>query len=299
MPMSPLLPPLPHVASVELLHRVAGLLEASLLRRPGPLMSPNLVVVAPRGDHVAVGVTALDDDPPDVLCGLVAPDAWWALGVVAPARWRPADRPPTARGGDGLDVIHLVARTGDAVTVRSTRGVATGDRTTTTGRPWAGFLDDHLRRSLGLPTAPAPASTLGLWAAVWLDALVERRSRGELTGARWPELAGHHPVLVAARRAGADPATLAWCTAHLARAGRLLADAWSWRSLRANACAGRDALGATTPEVAAWMDEGLYARSLLARFPAPADLLGALAELLGADLHRELQQICRAWGIQR
>jgi hypothetical protein len=199
-----------------------------------------------------------------------------------------------------VDVIHLVARTGERASAHHHRGdppgvgvIETGD-----GTGWAGLLDDHLRRALGLATMPAPTSTLDLWTSWWLDDLAERAGRGGLTGAPWPALAARHPATVLAAEAGAPPEVLAWTAAEIGRAGKILARTWTWELLRASASSGRDVLGTTAPPVAAWMDDGTFARRHLARYPAADALLDLLDGVLDAPNAARLRATCRAWSTQ-
>jgi hypothetical protein len=315
--MSHLLKPHPDRASLDLLHRTLDLLEAAFFEPPGPPPDgpgSHLVAVRSNGRGVDLGLVAVTDDLVGELAGFVAPPDWWGLGVVASGRARPLD-------GDGprgsaapwpVDVVHVVARTGESAAAHRHRAVAPGagssapggwpagplaawHREAGDGSAWAGLVDDHLRRALGLPTPPVLPSTAELWTVVWLDDLATRAAGGGLATATWAELVAHHPVLALAADAGAGPDVLAWTARQIVRAGALLARTWTWPVLREAARSGRDVLGTTTPELAAWMDDGLYARIHLAPYPPVDDLLDLLDSVLNPSLAAHLRAVVRAW----
>jgi hypothetical protein len=84
-----------------------------------------------------------------------------------------------------------------------------------------------------------------------------------------------------------DPASLAGAAAALARA-------WPWARLRADPSV-LDVTGPPpTADVAAWMDDGMWARWLLARLPTPDDLMAAVHALLPAALAEGVEIVARA-----
>jgi hypothetical protein len=320
--MSHLLKPHPDRASLDLLHRTLDLLEAAFFEPPGPPPDgpgSHLVAVRSAGRAVELGLVAVTDDLVGELAGFVAPADWWGLGVVASGRARHLDGDdPGSGGGVGsaapwpVDVVHVVARTGESAAAHRHRAVAPAAGSSTSGRSaagprgswqreagdgssWAGLVDDHLRRALDLPTPPVPPSTAELWTAVWLDDLATRAAGGGLATATWADLVAHHPVLALAEDAGAGPDVLAWTARQIVRAGALLAGTWTWPVLREAARSGRDVLGTTTPELAEWMDDGLYARVHLAPYPPVDDLLDLLDSLLNPSLAARLRAVVRAW----
>jgi hypothetical protein len=297
----------------DLLHDVAHHIESTWFGRPDRPPEACLVAVDVDERRVRLARLPLLGDPCGALCGATAPDSWWSLGVVAPAHERPLPPRGTARRerghgpapdgsahrepGTAIDLVHLVARTGESVTIRRARGG--GDDAsrwiTGSGAAWQGALDDHLRRVLDLPTAPPPASTLGWWTAQWLDALLRAAAAGEGVGT-WAEVAGLHPVIALTRHAGAGPAVTAWALDHLDRAAVLLARRWTWPALRSWAAAGGLELDGIERRAAGWMDDGLFARTLLAQAAGPPHALEELTALLPAAVHRRVRLACEAWG---
>jgi hypothetical protein len=138
-----------------------------------------------------------------------------------------------------------------------------------------GEVADACRRALGLPTAPPPGSTLQLWTLAWLDRVVDVAGRAAAPDRlrTWAQVADLH----AAAGPRCDPAALAAAAASLA-------EAWPWSRLRAEPSV-VDAPGPVpAAELAAWMDDGMWARWLLARLPGEHDLLAAVRALLPARL---------------
>ena len=213
--------------------------------------------------------------PLDALLGFVAPPRWAALGVATPGTGHAldGDRPP-----ERVHVTMLLARSGASAGV-----LRRGDRATRLGDPPEGLVADACRRALGLATAPPPATTAGLWARWWLDRLVqasaERAPGSPVPG--WADAVALHPAkcVPAPGEPAPEPAAVAAATLGLA-------DAWGWGRLRehpgvADMLPGPGpSAGALTPEVAAWMDDGMFARWLLSALPPPDDLLDACWGLL-------------------
>jgi hypothetical protein len=297
----------PHLplTSVDLLHRTIDLIEASLAGDPAerpPL--PQLVAVTADDEGIELGLLPLDD-PIARLQGFTAPPDWWAIGVIAAGTAKALDLPDDATWR--VEVIHLVARTGEGAAahrrqVPDDSGIPDTCRSDLDGSTWSGLLDDHLRRTLGLATLPAPASTLPFWTALWLDVLCARAACGELGGATWSDLAARHParrLARLARQAGETGEQRSWGDIDLVEAGERLARSWTWAALRrASAGTVDDILGVLPADVAAWMDDGLFARLHLSEFPEILDLLDVLEGTLDPALMTRLRAACRAWSIQ-
>jgi hypothetical protein len=211
--------------------------------------------------------------PLDVLLGFVAPAEWAALGVAAPGTGHAldGDQPP-----ERVHVTMLIARSSASAGV-----LRRGDRVTPLGDPPQGLVADACRRALGLPTAPPPATTAGLWVRWWLDALVQaaaERGPGE-PALGWLDAVALHPATFVPEPGEPLPEPAAVAAATLG-----MAEAWGWGRLRGRPQAGDlspgSAPGGLTREVASWMDDGMYARWLLAGLPPPDDLLDACWGLL-------------------
>jgi hypothetical protein len=234
--------------------------------------------------------------PLDLLLGFVAPAHWSALGVSSCGRQHPI-------GGDGrvvrsassprVRITVLIDRSGGAATL-----LRRGDERTALPGPPDGTVADACRRALGLETAPPPATTAGLWTRCWLDRVVDTLapssgSRGGAGPPTWRDLTRLHPASsVAATQwsgLGLSPDADA-----LADATRALADAWPWARLRAEPAVADVPGPLPDPRFVAWMDDGMWARWLLATFPALDDLVDAACSLLTPSLARATRQVVQA-----
>lgn len=233
--------------------------------------------------------------PLEVLLGFVAPLHWRALGVSCSGGARRLDaagRPRRDASGapaepDPVVVTVLIDRSGAGAGL-----MRRDDEVVPLPGPPEGAVADACRRALQLPTAPPPASTVGLWTLAWLDRVVEVASAAD--GASrllsWSALARLH---AAAGPPDARPST-ALDPAALAASAAVLAEAWTWARLR------EDPLVVDVPgpppssQLAAWMDDGMWARWLLSRLPAADDLLGAVHALLPPVLADGVELVAQA-----
>lgn len=231
--------------------------------------------------------------PLELLLGFVAPPHWRAVGVSCAGHAHRLDPGgmvrPAAAEHDAVTVTVLIDRSGAAAGVLRRAGAVTE----LPGRP-EGVVADACRRALALPTGPPPASTLELWTAAWLDRVVALASRsdGRSRLRTWSAVATLHAAVGAPGHrpeAAVDPVALA-------AAARALAEAWPWARLR------RDPSVADVPgppparQLAAWMDDGMWARWLLARLPAVDDLLAAVRALLPPVLADGVELVVAATG---
>jgi len=236
--------------------------------------------------------------PLEVLMGFRAPPHWQALGVSCAGRAHRLDDDGRRRSGDAtgdeVTVTVLVDRAGAAAGVMR-RG---GEVTPLPGRP-EGTVADACRRALALPTAPPPPSTLGLWTASWLDRLVELASGVDAARllSSWPAVARLHAA------AGLAPGTAAvggpaatGDPGALAAAAQAFAETWPWARLRDDPAV-LDVPGPPPPpELAAWMDDGMWARWLLSHLPAADDLMAAVHALLPPRLADGVDRVVASWG---
>lgn len=276
---------------------------------PSPVPSAERAAGGPAGAPAEPAMGWVDlrgVDLHDALLGFVAPEDWWAVGLhvagsVIPDgdRGRGRGRAGRHRSAGRVRVTAFVARDGRAVSVVRRRG-----RADTIDEPPSGLVGDSLRRALRLPTPPPPDTTTGYWVALWLDRLVAAAAAGpppggSATGHAWPSVAALHPARAEAGAGAPTPAGLAAAT------GRLAAR-WPWPRLRfhlpatlaalsagaprsgvagaaapnAHAWPSDDLPGLPTRAIAAWMDDGMFARAVDGALPPATDLFDACAHLL-------------------
>jgi len=213
--------------------------------------------------------------PFELLAGFTAPEDWWAFGIRARGRAHHLDDP--GRVTEGIATTFLVDRNGgEASRLRA------GDVVTPLSGPAQGTVADLCRRVLGVATPAAPASTHHLWATLWLDGLLTEWARPErrrAVSADLGALTALHPAT------GGEPiadlaAFAAITSAHAHR--------WSWSALRHAAEPLPLPDGPLPPAVAAWMDDGFFARWTIGAYPSLATLARDLRGLLGDDLGRRL-----------
>lgn len=265
------------------LQAIAHLVDELAVDEPGHLL---VHVLDEAGPELALGTLPFDRavHPFDVLAGFTAPGDWAVLGVRAQGTMHHLDDPHQASRRTAATT--LLDRSGAQASV-----LRTGDVVTDIPGAAVGIVPDLCRRALGLPTDPPPAPTsLPLWVTIWLDRIMAAWSdpsrRRRLTAA-WAPLAALHPAVAASPDhhppALDDPA-------HLVALARAHTDAWPWRRLRAEPDAAPLPDGHLTPEIAAWMDDGLYARWALGAFPHAAELITDLRALLDEPLRSQLSR---------
>lgn len=214
------------------------------------------------------------------LFGWVSPPDCRAVGVVAGGWGRPEigdlDGPPsppdTTTDAQRVRVIVAVDRHG-AVGSRTTLG----DGAAVDGGCRGGRLFDALHRCLSLATDPPPTSSAALIAGLWLAAVVgeaERHGRP----LPWEVVAAVHP----ATRVLADQGH-ALSLPEMEAVVRVAPRAWTWAQLRADTVDGAGLRELVAPDVAAWMDEGMFARWALDVGADPTVLWGRAASLLDSD----------------
>jgi hypothetical protein len=266
----------PRARGEGFLSSLAALVDETTVDDPGHVL---VHVDGPIHPEVCVGLQRVEAGvhPFEVLAGFTAPPSWTAFGIRARGRARHLDDPeaPAAR----TVVTHLVDRAGGEATL-----LRRGESTSVPPGPAVGTIPDLLRRVLGLPTAPAPASTMLLWTSIWLDRVLERWGRPdrrhELTSS-WGQLAVLHPAIHAPSPrdvvAFADPASLvAVARSHAASS--------SWSELRRSPVPLALPDGPVPRRIATWMDDGFFARWTIGAFPSAATLAGDLRQLLGEPL---------------
>lgn len=294
--MSPPVPPPPDLSLTAHVDTADATLAALSARAPsGALLRVSAPDAHPPGELACYPIDPIH--PLDLLLGFVAPAHWWALGVSSCGLQHPvADDGRVVRSPEspGVRVTVLIDRSG-----RGTGMVRRGDELTAMPGPPDGAVADACRRALGLGTAPPPPTTVGLWTRCWLDRVVDAITGSSGAGGggpgppTWRDVARLHPAssIVATRWSGLG---LGPDADTLADATRALADAWPWARLRADPAVVDVPGPLPDARVAAWMDDGMWARWLLAAFPTLDDLVDAACSLLAPNLARAARQVVRA-----
>lgn len=255
---------------------------------PGPEpVAPVLLRIELEDGAVTLGARDLDlgEHPADALLGFVAPEEWVAFGIIATGWGSPYCEEHRARRGASrvrVRTAHVVARDGNEASALSMAGepVRTlGLYRATDPDALAGSVPDIVRRVMNVPTAPAGFPPSELMATVWLSGVtIEARRRP-----------GHR--LTSADIDNIEPGG--------AEATQLLVDhpdELTWESLRWMVVRGTEMFG-IDPTLAAWFDDGAFARWALGGYPPVADQLRDLAPLVTGKAMRAIRARLRRWGV--
>ncbi len=222
------------------------------------------------------------------LVGFVAPPTWEAMAVVVQGRsWRLDDGTADPRP---VRLTHVVDRGGSVASVLRHLGEA--------AQPpddgGEGRLVDVCRRALDLPTPDPPEDTVELWALLWLDNLLARVARGERIRGLVAAAHAHPAIELVAQH---EPHLLDEAVARLVRLGRILGQQRTWSKLRTACVAGDWPVEDLTPEGAAWMDDGMFARWVLDDFPSADDYLDELADLVPPSVVEAVHEVLVEWSL--
>jgi hypothetical protein len=274
-PSRPRPPDPPHPDNVLTHDRLAALaatIDAAHGAEPG-----NLVVQATLLTHDEVELTLRplgELHPLEVLLGWRAPHGCDVVGVRATGRAHRLDDHHAPGAAEAVAITFLAGCPGgDAGILRR------GSTATPMPPDSGGLVVDACRRALGRPTDPAPASTLPLFTAVWLDRVMAVAAR-DPGGPDWAAAARAHPALEGDEGDEGDEEPPCLHPRALAAAAVEHAARHPWPMLRTQPW--QTGLGRAAPSVrlAAWMDDGSFARWTLASLPSAADLLDDLGRLL-------------------
>lgn len=248
-------------------------------------MSPALLHVALGPDGLQLAVFELDGrHPSEYLLGFVAPDDWYALGsATAGNAYDAADRSTLAPARHRVHTVTLLSRSGELAhrTVVEDLPVMT-ERLS--GEEVIGEQIDLLRLALGLPTDPPPCDTGVYWAIGWMAALMNRRSVRT-----WDDVVAAHPAREIRDGDSADAAVAERATAFVRRC--------TWRRMRRMASRGTIDVPSVSPEDARWLDDGAFARMVLARCPPLSLMRRRVAERLPDHLGDRLFSALDALGV--
>jgi hypothetical protein len=255
-----------------LIRRMDEEIEAGSAPVPALLLRLDGADVACAVDGVDLHVKPLDGHPAHVLGGFTAPPEWFGVGVLT-GGW--AYEPGVERRR--VRMTAFVCRDG---TELSGLRVSDGELQFMESNP-EGLVADTLRRVLGMPTTPADISISAWLALCWLQIICERAKRGKRAPKlEWREAASLHPA-IGVTAAGAD---------ELATVGPRIAAAMRWERFRQlHVDEGND--------VAAWMDEGMFARWMVNGSPPLADLLTRAGKRLTPAARAKVEATLTGWGL--
>jgi hypothetical protein len=224
----------------------------------------------PGHDEIQLGLLELDVHPLERLLGFTAPDEWQALGVCCEGWAASLDsgtRPSRAKGRMRVRHALLVSRDG---LIESGLRLAGGEFEPMPGGE--GALLDALQRALRLPTAP-PQSPITEWLAVMLFvAIVGDHGGGRRVG--WSQL---RPILERYEQLG---------------------DIGTWDVLRRLVAKGHDLTAGVGPDEAAWMDDGMFSRHVLAELPPYPVLLERARRSTTPEAFTQVRRLLRKWGLR-
>jgi hypothetical protein len=266
----------------RLLLRSAG---DDVARRGRPLWVR--VLDAPDGDPDEGFALAMSDEP-EGLFGWEATADCQAVGMVATGRVQalPAARSAVGSAHAGqVRMACLVTRLGE-IAWQVDRPAGTGSGAALNA-PAEGRILDCLRRCFALPTPPPPETPGRLQDVVWLVAVLDRASRLPRR-LNWSDVSRLHPVAQVLRT------DLGERDAELSGLLRLAGSAWTWEELRQQTAQQALLPDLVDPAMAAWMDEGMFARWVMAELPDRDELLTAVRPHLAPSAARRLAHAVRA-----
>ncbi|MDQ1402975.1 MAG: hypothetical protein QOG03_1291 [Actinomycetota bacterium] len=260
---------------------------------------PTLVKIEPDPDNpdgFRLGLLDAPGDPYSTLAGFRAPSDWMAMGMVT-AGWTyppdiaeavdferarflpvpPSQHPRRLR----VRTAYLCTQSG-----RAYGRTVVSDGRTVDEPPSSGRMVDAFRRAFALPTDPPPTDVAELFTLRWLTNIAAvARLDGRTLG--WDEAAALHDAV----------AMLDLEPDDLEAAARALHKTGTWELLREGTAAEKGLSPIIKASHAAWMDEGMFAREVLAHYPSVPILLDELTDAVGAGTARRVRTLIRSWGI--
>jgi hypothetical protein len=230
---------------------------------------------------------ALADDP-DGLVGWLATDDCQAVGVIATGRLRPIERVPVGAADPSRNDVRMACLVTRQDEVAWKMLLPNG--TTSSQPPAEGRLLDCLRRCFGLPTSPPPVGPGQLQVVAWLATLLDHAAEAQRP-LNWSEVSRLHPV---ARFLRSE--LEGGCSEVVPGLMRMAASAWSWEDVRLQVQHHGGLADIIDPELAGWMDQGMFARWILSDLPSPDELLATLRPQLAPSAARRLTHAVRTAG---
>jgi hypothetical protein len=235
-------------------------------------------LVTPPGPDLSIGVLPLPpgSHPFPELAGLLAPPEWSAFGLCVHGR---AHHLEERRDPVATTMAFAVDRAGHEASVALLDGALVDLPSRAEGT-----IPDLCRRVLARPTDPAQPSTAVLWTTRWLhDVLAawHEPARRRAIASTWSAVAALHPAA-----ADAVPRT----PRALVRAAHAHANEHPWRALRESPDPFEVPDESLPPSVAAWMDDGFFARWVVGGYPPLPHLYERLRPLLDRDVARSVDE---------
>ena len=240
------------------------------------------------GPAQLVGVTgrqlsyvAFPAHPLEKLLGWTALPIWSAIAVIAEG-WAAVDenadfqrntfskRPSRTFGRERVRAITIMGRDGFETSGLRYKG---GEFKVMPG-PYTGTINDAMRRSLDRPTPAPEFPVVELFAQRWLASLVSSAKRGK-----------HQPKVSAART-----------EFDIADDLVTLGHAEGWELLRDMTARGRVPTN-VSPELAAWMDAGIFARFTIGELPPLSTLVKQARRRTDAEGRRRIEARLRWWNL--
>lgn len=263
---------------------------------------PRLVRIVDTAGAPVVSERPLDDPISDLL-SFTAPASWTALGLRFAGRARPFSSDHQSAATNVLLSYRQDSASDDAstpvtVTVLLDRSdnsagiMRHGSQTTELPDIGQGQLGDTMRRVFGLPTHPAPPNTVEFWIRCWLGRLADSLDVLGNTErySTWPAVADLHP-----NTGECDlPGGVDMLVSHTRR----LAEDWPWSRLRENPDVVVTPCPAIPHRTAQWMDDGMYARTVLTDIPTLEELADYLQPQLPDEIITGIAQTVTATGLR-
>jgi hypothetical protein len=205
-------------------------------------------------------------DSPEGLAGWSAPAHCRAVGVVAGGR--------VVRGATGprdVQLCCLVSRDGTIGWHTAPPGAVPETP------PEGGRIVDTLKRCLGLPTPHEPEGVEILLDLVWLMAVLDAAA-GASRELGWDEVIHLYPAPGRTSRVRLS-------------ADGLPGSPWTWEDVRCATARGRWPDGPVSARLARWMDEGMFARSVLEATPDLGLLAAEARRVVGPEAGRRLAEV--------
>lgn len=219
--------------------------------------------------------------------GWSAPPQCRALAMVATGRVRAIDEavemPASLASGrpGGVRMACVVGRSGSVGW-----HMVLPDGSVFEEMPESGRMLDVMLRCLNLPTPPPSEPPDVMVAYGWLAALLHGDPPDHLLG--WSELLDFHPALIGC------------CQDLFAQMKETVigfeTGSGSWEEVRVAVAAGDAGDALVPPELADWMDEGMFARWILGSMRPLEDMLDELRPRLRPSAARRLAHVVRATG---